>query len=628
MRPSDLAHIVAAGTPAMHRDRIAFAVTRVDLEGDRYVREVWLSDGSGPRRLTAGPGDAAPEWSPDGSRIAFLRAVDGKPQVAVIPVDGGEAEVLTDFPLGAETIRWSPSGDSIVAVGIDWAEEWGGITDEERTRRPRRITSIPYRFDNRGWIHDRRRRLYLVDPNGSAEPRRLTTGDHDEETPWWSPDGRFVAYLSDRSTHRGLERGVDVYAVDVATGESRTIGPRGMWLTGGYRPDGALHLVGDERLGWPGLPRVFRVSRDGGLTDLTGHLDRAVVSLAAGLPTIRFAGDDAYVGLEDSGRFGIVRVRPDGEVDHLVSDRRVVTGFDVDPTGSRIAFTASTVDRPAELFAAEDGDIHRITDLNPGEDLSLVEGEWFQVYSDGHEIDAWAYLPPGDEPVPLLRNVHGGPASQYGFGYFDEFQVYAGAGYGVIACNPRGSSGRGETHVKAVTGEGWGTVDLADVTAVVEAALGRYPRLDPKRMGVMGGSYGGFLTAWITAHQGRWRSAVVERALLSWPSFSGTSDIGGTFAEDYLGTAYPDGWDDWWAKSPMAFAHQVTTPTLVVHAENDHRCPIEQAEQYFVALLRNGTPAEMLRFPGEGHEMSRSGSPKHRVERLEAILDWHRRHLT
>jgi dipeptidyl aminopeptidase/acylaminoacyl peptidase len=171
-------------------------------------------------------------------------------------------------------------------------------------------------------------------------------------------------------------------------------------------------------------------------------------------------------------------------------------------------------------------------------------------------------------------------------------------------------------------------VDLTDVTAVVEAALGRYPRLDPKRMGVMGGSYGGFLTAWITAHQGRWRSAVVERALLSWPSFSGTSDIGGTFAEDYLGTGYPDGWDDWWAKSPMAFAHQVTTPTLVVHAENDHRCPIEQAEQYFMALLRNGTPAEMLRFPGEGHEMSRSGSPKHRVERLEAILDWHRRHLT
>ena len=162
---------------------------------------------------------------------------------------------------------------------------------------------------------------------------------------------------------------------------------------------------------------------------------------------------------------------------------------------------------------------------------------------------------------------------------------------------------------------------------MVDAALDRHPRLDPERMGIMGGSYGGFLTAWVIGHEDRWKSAVVERALVSWNSFVGTSDIAGTFADSYTGAKYPDAWDTWWRLGPLSIAHRVTTPTLVLHSENDFRCPIEQGEQYFTALLRNGTPTEMVRFPGEGHEMSRSGKPKHRVERFEAILDWHARHL-
>ncbi len=250
------------------------------------------------------------------------------------------------------------------------------------------------------------------------------------------------------------------------------------------------------------------------------------------------------------------------------------------------------------------------------------------MISDGWEIDAWVYLPPGSEPVPTLLNIHGGPASQYGFGFFDEFQVYVGAGFGVIACNPRGSAGKGREFLTAVVGDGWGRVDLADVLAVVEAAVERFPRIDPERLGVMGGSYGGFLTAWVTAHDTRFRSAVVERALLSFPSFWGTSDIGPTFTPNYTEADYPDGWPVWFEHSPIAHAHRVRTPTLILHSENDFRSPIEQAEQYFVALLRNGTPVEFLRFPEEGHEMSRSGKPRHRRERFEAIIDWHRRHLT
>jgi dipeptidyl aminopeptidase/acylaminoacyl peptidase len=224
----------------------------------------------------------------------------------------------------------------------------------------------------------------------------------------------------------------------------------------------------------------------------------------------------------------------------------------------------------------------------------------------------------------VLLNIHGGPATQYGFGFFDEFQVYAGAGFAVVACNPRGSSGRGLEFARAVRADGWGTVDLFDVTAALESALERFPQLDPERIGIMGGSYGGFMTAWTTAKDKRYKSAIVERALTSFPSFNGTSDIAPQFGLNYLGTRelLPN-----WEKSPLAFASDIMTPTLIIHSEDDYRCPIEQGEQLLLALWMNGVDAEMLRFPGEGHELSRSGKPKHRLERFQAILDWHNRYL-
>lgn len=289
-----------------------------------------------------------------------------------------------------------------------------------------------------------------------------------------------------------------------------------------------------------------------------------------------------------------------------------------------MSYVATTPTDPGTLFIVRDGEGEAVFHSS---ELDLIEPDHFTTFSEGVEIDVWVTLPPGSDPVPLLVNIHGGPASQYGFGFFDEFQVYAAAGYGVVACNPRGSSGKGDEFVKAVAIDGWGRVDVTDVNAAVDAAIERHPRLDGDRMGVMGGSYGGFLTAWIIADDHRWRSAVVERGLLSFNSFAGTSDIGGSFPLYYTGAGFGDGWETWWEKSPLRIAHQTTTPTLVLHSENDFRCPIEQAEQYFMTLIKAGVTTELLRFPGEGHEMSRSGKPRHRRERFEAILDWHDRHL-
>ena len=619
MKPADLSRIHQPSDPRLSPDgtRLAFVVSTPNLEEDRYDRSIWIDDAP----FTTGPGDLAPRWSPDGHRLAFLRSDGAKPaQAHVIPVGGGEAKRLTEFELGVEAIEWAPDGSSLAAIAITYLEEWADLDEDERNRRPRRITQVPFRFDNKGpWTHDRKRHIWLLDPDGDSEPRCLTPGDHNQELPAWSPDGSKIAFLTDTADQPGLTTGNEVWSVDVESGSMSQELDRGFFSQVGYSPGGALHVLGNADPRYPVDFFLHRVE-NGQLLNLTGHLDRGSVSLAAGPAAIRWDGDDAIVGLEDSGTFGVIRVKPDGKVKTELDGQLVATGFD--PHNGRVVYTASTHDSPGEVYDVDT----QLTKLNQA-DLALVAPEHFRVDSDGVEVDVWVYLPDGDEKVPLLLNIHGGPASQYGFGFFDEFQVYAGAGYGVVACNPRGSAGRGDEFLRAVVGSGWGQVDYADITAAVAGAIDRYDRLDPDRMGVMGGSYGGFMTGWIIGKENRWKSAVVERALTVWTSFSGTSDIGGVFPENYTLASYPDAWDRWWELGPLAMAHQVTTPTLVLHSETDWRCPIEQAEQYFMALLRNGTTTEFLRFPGEGHEMSRTGKPKHRVERFEAILDWHHRHL-
>ena len=639
MRPDQLGDFAVPSDPRMHPDgeRIAFVVTRMDLDEDKYIRRIWLWDGTSARALTSGPADSAPRWSPDGTKLAFLRkteAEDAKPQLALLDMAGGEAETVTDFALGAMEIEWSPNGESIAVVAAEWIEDLADVDADERKRRPRRVTRFPYRFDNLGWVGDRRKHIHIYDVE-AGDSSQLTSGDFNEGGIVWHPSGESLAFVSARHERRGLDAGSQVWTIPVAGGEPVERTEIGLWLAASYDPAGSLHAVGIADVwGHPDVAPLYRVDAEGALENLTGHLDRNILPLAPAIspPGPQWLDDgSAVVTVEDSGSVIVVAMAADGSTSEIIGGTRAVTGASPTADGRCIAFVATSPTNPGEVYLYENGEEHQLTRLNDGfaEAADLVEPQTFTIRHDGVEVEGWVYLPAGDDKVPVLFNIHGGPASAYGNWFFDEFQVYAAAGYGVVATNPRGSHGYGSDHVRAIVGT-WhekDSPDMVDLLATVDTAVAQFPRLDGTRLGVMGGSYGGYATARVTSRDQRFKSAVAERGLFAFTSFAGTSDIGPWFSRMYLG----DGLDDFettWLSGPLAAADAITTPTLIVHSEGDFRCPIEQAEQMFVKLQLNGVPSEMIRFPApEGHELSRSGTPKHRVERFEIILDWHGRYL-
>ncbi len=634
MRPQDLSLLATPSDPQLHPDgvRVAFTVATPDLDGDRYVSRVHLFDGTATRVLTHGPSDSAPRWSPDGSWLAFLRKgeEDGaKPQVVVMSADGGEAQPVTDLALGASALAWAPDSDRLVVVAATYTSELADLDDDERKRRPRRITRLPYRFDNRGWVHQRREHLFLVDRVGTpGDERCLTPGDEFEEgLPAWAPDGATVAFTSARHDDRELRPGATIHELDVDTGEVRERSGVGDWSGLAYAPDGTLLAVGIPDAGdWPTPIGIHRVT-DAGVEPLASGLDRQVVT-GSELTVL----DDGRVVIryEDRGRVVAATVR-DGLVEEVVGGDRQVTGVAARPDGSAFAVTVTDPSDPGELCWIEGGDERVVSAVNARfrDEVGLTPTRTLTFERAGAELDAWLLVPEGDGPFPLLLNIHGGPTAQYGHGFFDEFQVYAAAGYAVVGTNPRGSSGRGRDWMRAIVGT-WSdndSVDMLDLRAAVDAALAADDRIDPDRLGIMGGSYGGYATARIIASDHRFDAAIVERGLLQWESFCGTSDIGPYFDRMFLGTSLDEDPAVHRDASPVGLASRVTTPTLVLHSEEDWRCPIEQGEQLFGALKRAGVETEMVRFPGEGHELSRSGAPKHRVERFEVVLDWHDRHL-
>ncbi|NUT99117.1 MAG: S9 family peptidase, partial [Saccharothrix sp.] len=385
--------------------------------------------------------------------------------------------------------------------------------------------------------------------------------------------------------------------------------------------DGIL-FYGSEFTGVHSVARNMSLWRytDGTLTRVT-DLESVDCERAAGAPVVTDAG--VLVAVRNRGAVELRRVSADGvelplaDLELLAGERAEVKSFAADGVVA-VAVVART-DNTGEVVRVGGGELTTFGSTVPLRPAVELTGS----ASDGYPVHGWLVLPEGEGPHPVLLVVHGGPFMYHSWGFFDEAQVYAAAGYAVVLPNPRGSAGYGQAHGQSVVG-GFGTVDVDDVLSVLDVALERLD-LDADRVGVMGGSYGGFMTSWLAAHHGeRFRAAWSERAVNAWDSFSGSSDIGWFFTEAYCGPSL----ETQRAMSPLTYAEKVSIPFMVVHSEHDWRCPLEQAQRQFVALRRNGVEAEMLLFPGEGHELTRSGQPRHRKQRFDHVLAWWSRHLS
>lgn len=632
MRPDQLGDFRLPSDIQGHpfQNKVVFVVSQMDLAADRYIKTLWMWNGLDTFPISDGPGDTAPRYSADGT-LAYLHTIDeAEPPQLAIRGSNGNPTMLHSFACGVTEFAWSWNGIQIAAVVPEYID--GFATDEERSRAPRRIIDPAFRYDDKSWTYNKRSHIWLIDVT-TGDASQVTSGDWSETHPAWSPDGTSISYLTATDPHHWINPVGQIATLDIATGSTTERTPVGTWQWCGYAPDGSLLVAGvvGDRITLD-LAQISRIESDGTVTGLA-HLDHHLVesgqtgSATSPKPVSR---DRVECLVEDRGAQSLAAVG-DASVEMLVTGERVITGFADLAEASERVVTVSTPTEPGEVHRIVDGTETILSDLNMEftSETRLVAPHEFTFDSDGSAIHGWVYLPEGDSSVPLLFHIHGGPAAQYTWGFFDEFQMAVGAGYGVVAVNPRGSSGYGYDHVAAILGT-WSDEmppDLLDLSRAPYQAAEQFPRLDVDRMGVMGGSYGGFATAMLTSMDQNYRSAIAERGVYNWVSFAGTSDIP-CFVELYLGNSIPDGIGALWAGSALSRAHSITTPTLVVHAEDDFRCPVEQGQQLFTLLYTIGVETELLLFPqGEGHEMSRSGKPMHRVERFDAILDWHGRHL-
>jgi dipeptidyl aminopeptidase/acylaminoacyl peptidase len=648
MRPEDVYAITSAGDPRLSPDgtRVAYVVNRIDREENGYRAAIWIAtlDGSEePRQLTSGTRvDNSPRWSPDGKWLAFISSRDGADEKAhnelyVLPATGGEPRRLTEGKEGVEAIAWSP--DSTRIAFARRVRDEGYDEEDERRRPPRRFTRLFYKLDSVGWTGDRRKHVFVVNLEGVE--RQLTDGDGEDDEPTWSPDGTRIVFSSLRGERWDVELVGALYELEVDSGGARPkrlTQPDESGARASFSPDGTriAYYHAPEDGTEPHHSQIAVMSTDGSdRRVLTESLDRQ----CAPYPIIRepvWDGDRITFRVEDGGNVHLYAVAADGsgEPELLVGGEQNVNLYDL--RDGTLVYSATTHTRPGEIFRKDGTRLTSVCDdFVAGRKICDVES-FTATSADGTEVDAWLVRPPDfDEGrrYPTLLTIHGGPFMQYGTGFFDEVQVYAGAGYCVLFANPRGGSGYSEAWGRAIrgsgndSGPGWGTVDYEDLMGVVDSALERFPFLDSERLGVLGGSYGGFMTSWIVGRTKRFKAALSERAVNHLVSAFGSSDVFWVFERQFGGPMW-ENVEEWLRMSPATYAREIETPLLIVHSESDLRCNVEQGEHLFTLLRLLGKEVEMLRFPAESHELSRSGSPVHRVQRFEAVLEWFGRYLS